>query len=177
EADRDRKFGAVLAQPVEFESGPHRPCLRCADIAGSVADMAAPVAFGNQHLDLLADQFLAAIAEQQLGLRVDELNLSLIAGDQNRVWSGLQEVAEARLAGAQIAFGLRAGRDVADDRSEEDVMLDFRTRQGEIDGKLPAIPVAPDEFDRLADDVRFPSAQISLQSLRMRLMKPLGHEQ
>src|SRR6185369_5807889 len=105
EADRDRKLGTILAPTVEFEPGTHRPRLRRADIAGSIADMVAAVAFGYQHLDLLADQFLTAIAEQKLGLRVDELNSSLIVGDQNRVRSGFQEIAEARLAGAQIAFG------------------------------------------------------------------------
>src|SRR5688500_11967885 len=46
EPDRDRKFGAVLAQSVKFDPGAHRPRDSCADVAIAMAAMCAAIAFG-----------------------------------------------------------------------------------------------------------------------------------
>ena len=62
----------LLRRPVQLLALPHGPDAGVGREAVAVGDVAGAEALGNQHFDRLADQFLAAIAEHPLRLRVDE---------------------------------------------------------------------------------------------------------
>jgi hypothetical protein len=75
EADLHRELGAPLLAPEELQARAHRPRGRVAHVAlHELAGLAAQ-ALGDELGDALPDDLAAAIAEQQLRLRVDERNV------------------------------------------------------------------------------------------------------
>jgi hypothetical protein len=58
----------------------------------------------QQHLDRLAQQRLAAVAEHLFGLRVDQHNFPFPIDDDNRVRRRFQQSAEERLRGFGLQF-------------------------------------------------------------------------
>ena len=72
QADLDRELAAVAAQAVELQPRAHRARARIGEVAAAVPAVGAAVALGHEHLDGLADQLGAGVAEELLGLRVDE---------------------------------------------------------------------------------------------------------
>jgi hypothetical protein len=76
---------------MEREPCAHRPRMRFGEVTGAVIGVTAPVAVRHEHLDELAPQLLAPIAEQPPGLRVDEHDQPARIDDHQRVQSGLQQ--------------------------------------------------------------------------------------
>ena len=76
QADFDRELAAVFAQAEQFEADAHGPDVRFGEEVGAMARMLAAIAFGDQHLDAVAQQLGAGVAEDLLGLSVDQRDLS-----------------------------------------------------------------------------------------------------
>src|SRR5439155_18068237 len=95
--DLDRKLGAVLAAAIELQAHPHRAHARLAEEAVAMARMLVSVALRHQELDPLLEQLAARIAEQPLGLRIDQHDASVASDDDDRIGSRFQEPPELLL--------------------------------------------------------------------------------
>ena len=75
---------------------------------------------GNQHLDIPAQQFRSRVAEQALGLGVDEHDLAVAVclDDHHRVGSGLEQAAEPRLRRLMCLLGDPPSGDVGQQHRE-----------------------------------------------------------
>src|SRR5262249_11100626 len=71
-ADRDGELGAVLAPAVELEARAHAAHARLGEEAGPMARVERPEALGDEDLHLAPDHLAAGVAEELLGLRIDE---------------------------------------------------------------------------------------------------------
>ena len=111
QGDLDGELGAVLAQPVELEVAAHRPGRGLAQIPLDVVAMLGARALGDELGDPLADELGAAIAEQPLGLRVDERDVAVTVDDHHRVGGGLQQRAELALRAPQQAVAAHEAAD------------------------------------------------------------------
>src|SRR5207245_8387650 len=76
EADLNGKLHAVFATSEEFEACPHRPHAAGGEKSLSMLHMADTIALRHKHLHRLSRQFLAAIVEQFLRLRINEDDLA-----------------------------------------------------------------------------------------------------
>ena len=63
--------------------------------------VAAAETLGDEHLDLLAQQLFARVAEYIFGLGVHHNDLALAVGDQDGIWGGFEQA-------AKVAFGLNS---------------------------------------------------------------------
>ncbi len=84
-ADFDWELGAVLAHPVKFQAGPHRPQLRAAHKTRAVSAMFSPEPFRYENLDGLVDQFGAIVTEQFFCLGVHHHNAAFLADNHNPI--------------------------------------------------------------------------------------------
>jgi hypothetical protein len=55
-----------------------------------MADMSGTKTIGDEKLDRLPDQLVARVTKDLLGLKVDELDLSVGAGNDHRVWRSIE---------------------------------------------------------------------------------------
>src|SRR6266511_5142529 len=76
QADLDREFGAVAVARDQVEADSHGAGMRFGDIRRAMLSMACTQAFGQQHLDWLADQFDAIVAKHALVLSVVQHHLT-----------------------------------------------------------------------------------------------------
>ena len=97
EADLHGELAAVLAQAVELATRAHRPHPRRGEEAAAVSPACAAEPLGHQDLDLPPQQLLAGVAEERLGLGVDQDDPAGRVDDHHRVGGRLQEPAEFRL--------------------------------------------------------------------------------
>ena len=81
EADLDRELGAVLPQGEKSERRAHPPRLRILEIGRPMLHVASPEALREEHLDVLPDELSGAVAEQALGLPIDEPDPTGLVGD------------------------------------------------------------------------------------------------
>ena len=139
EADLDREFAAVLAPPGQFQPGAHFAHLGVGEVAGAVAQVLAAQALGHQQLHRLADHLLAQVAEQALGLLVDQRDQALLVDDHHRVGRGFQQVLD-------LLLGLLARGDVAHRGGGEVAFFGFQRRQADLDRELGAVTAAAPEF-------------------------------
>ena len=72
QGDVRREGAAVAAAPGQLEPGAHRPGPGVSYVAVPVPGVEGPGVVGDQHLDGLADQRVAVVPEQPLGLRVHQ---------------------------------------------------------------------------------------------------------
>ena len=86
----------------------HGPQVRIAEKARPVLAVLAAEALGHQHLDLLADEVGAGVAEQRLGLGVDQDDGALPVDDDHGVGRRFEEHAETFLG--RLALGDVLGR-------------------------------------------------------------------
>ncbi len=92
------ELAAVLAPGIEVEVGAHRAGPGSLEIAVPVADMTVAQGLRDQHLHPLADQLVARVAEDGLGPRIDEPDLSIQVDTDNGVGRELEELPFERLA-------------------------------------------------------------------------------
>src|ERR1035437_1693313 len=97
-----------------------------------------PVPIGNQHLDLAANQLLAAVAEELLRLGIRKLDLALVVHDHHRIGSGLEHRPGVRLRSLQL-------------RAHPDLIREVDRHQQEPN-RL-AVAVAPRSQDHSSDEV------------------------
>jgi hypothetical protein len=73
-----------------------------------VAGVSGPETLGDQHLHGLPEQRVAVVAEEPFGLPVHQQHLAACVDDDHRVGSGLQQLAEVPLDGADQEAGVRS---------------------------------------------------------------------
>ena len=80
-----------------FDAGP--------EVGGKVAVVSLPVGRGHQHLDVLPERLILAVAEQPLGARREQLDRAAFVDDDNAVGNGVEDAAKLRfaIAGSHIA--------------------------------------------------------------------------
>ena len=88
--------------------------------AQAVGDQPLRKAFRNDVLDLLAQQFVAAVAELLLGLNVEQHDLAGLVDHHHRIRRRLQQAAVAALHLRQMLLRRLAHADVADRRRDQD---------------------------------------------------------
>ena len=99
EADLGRELAAVLAPAGEVQADTHRTRPRIGDVAGAMPPGGVAHALGEQELDGLVQQLVAAVPEELLGLRVDEHDPPLTIHPDDGVGSGIEQVAEPAAGG------------------------------------------------------------------------------
>ena len=112
EADLCRELRAVLAHALEIQPCSHRPRARLREVAASVAWMSGPVALRDEDLDRLAEELVAGVPEEPLGLAVDEHDPAVLADDHQRIGGRLHQPPEP-FAAARVAGQLVASRAVS----------------------------------------------------------------
>jgi hypothetical protein len=132
EADLDGELGPVPSQPIQLKLRTHRPWPRGLKVATSMSWMPASKALGDKHLDELPNQIRARMAEELLGLRVDQNDLPLGVHDHHGVGSRFEEAPE-------LGLSLLALRDVADGGCYKRCVRASHWRQADLRGKFGAV--------------------------------------
>src|SRR4029077_7266896 len=94
QTDLDLEFGPILALAVKFQSGAHGACGGLGEEAGPVSGTGSPEALRNEYFDRLAQQFVACVAKEFLGLGVDEHDPAVFVDDHDGIRSGLEQSPE-----------------------------------------------------------------------------------
>ncbi len=105
-----RQLGTVLATEGQVEGRAHGPSRRLFKVAPSLLDMSRPIAFRQQHLNELTNQFFSGIAEHLLRLFIEQANATAGIDLENGVGGGSEQVLEPSLACTQIMDHLPARR-------------------------------------------------------------------
>src|SRR5450432_548169 len=179
EHDLDRKFGAILAPPGEFNPGadPLRQCV----LGGpeTIRDQPLREALWNDIGYFLPKKFVAAISELFLRLQVQQDDLPTLVDHHHRIGSRLEQPAIPGLHPRQMLFRLLADADVADRRRHQNSFGASQRTQHDLDRKFGAIPAPPDELDPGADLLRQcvlgGPKTVSDQPLREALRNNVGH--
>ena len=132
QADLDRELAAVLAQAVQLQPSPHGAGTWFGKKIAPVVRVTGAEALGHQQLDGLAQQLVAAPAEQFHRLRVDEDDVPLAVDDDHGVRRGLQQVLE-------LLVGALAVGDVADGTHHHGALFGVDGAQADLDRKLSTI--------------------------------------
>ena len=137
--DLDRKLAAILAPPGELD--PRADLLRQRVLRGAqtVRDQPLGEAFRNDVRHLLAEQFIAAVAELFLRLKIQQDDLAALVHHHHRVRRRLQQSAVSAFHLRQMLLRLLAHADVADRRRHQDSFGAFQRAQHDLDRKLAAI--------------------------------------
>ena len=98
QADLDREFALVLAQAVEFQAGAHRAHLGVGEVLAALLRMFATKTRRHQHIHRVAQQLGAGVAEELLGLCVDQHDAPVLACQHHRVGRGFEQRAEPRVS-------------------------------------------------------------------------------
>ena len=83
-----------FSSPYSSSPAPMPRAPRLGKVAVPMTRMLGPEALGHQHFDRLAEQFLARIAKQLLGLGIDQHDRPGLVDDDHRIGRRLQESAE-----------------------------------------------------------------------------------
>ena len=115
-----------LRRPDEFDAGADLLRQGLGGGAGAVGDQPFGEALGNDVLDLLPDQFIAAVAELLLRLHVQQDDFSARVHHHHGVRSGFQQPAVSAFHLRQMLFRVLAHADVADGRRHQRCLPRFR---------------------------------------------------
>src|SRR5260370_1270176 len=85
QADLDGEFRAVFAPAVKLQPGAHRAHFGIGEIAVAMVRMLVAKPRRNQHLDRVAEQLVASVAEELLGLRIDQRDAAVATDDHHSV--------------------------------------------------------------------------------------------
>src|SRR5207247_1728506 len=124
--------------------------LRIGKVPGSVLRVSAPESLGDEHFHWLTEKVLSGIAEELLGLGVDEQDATFPIHHHHRIGCGLEEAAE-------LVLGLPAVGDVADRARDERALLGLERAQADLDRELGAVLSRPIELQARSHgaDLRF----------------------
>jgi hypothetical protein len=92
QADLDRELAPVATPPDQPRPGAHRPHARVGEVAFAPARVHLAEALRDEELDGPADQLRARVAEEPLGLLVDEHDLAAPIDDDDRVGRRLEQL-------------------------------------------------------------------------------------
>src|SRR5258708_18996766 len=93
EIDLEGKRGAVAPLSIEVEPGPHGAHAHIADDVPSVACELRPKAFGHQHFEVLADDFVVGVPKQGGDLAIREPDGAERVDNDYRIRGGIQDLA------------------------------------------------------------------------------------
>ncbi len=131
QADFDGELAAVFAQAEEFEANAHGADMGLGEEVLAMARVLAAIALGDQHLDAMSQQFRASVAEELLGLSVDQRDLALVVDDDHGVGRGFEQRAEfffSLFSHGYVSYGARDEDTVGSlDRAKTDLEREFRT--------------------------------------------------
>ena len=94
ERDLGRERRPILAPGGQLHTRAHRPSHRMHDVAIAVLRMSSPERFRHQHLDSLAYQLVASVAELPLGLLVHQRDPAVRVHGHDRVGRRFEQVLE-----------------------------------------------------------------------------------
>src|SRR5262249_29578444 len=114
-----RKGRAVLAAADDFAADADDLGLAGVEVAFDVAVVLAPIGFGHQHLDVLADDLVGGIPEQLLARRIEHQHRAVRVDQDRSIDGSFKQGLHARRAFAHRPLGRFAFRDVADDADED----------------------------------------------------------
>ena len=97
ETDVDWKLRAIFAPAVQFQACTHGPHTGMTEVRGPIFRMPAPDALRQQHFHLLSQQLFARVAEQPLGLGIDQNDPAILLRYHNGIRGGFEEQSEAFL--------------------------------------------------------------------------------
>jgi hypothetical protein len=81
EHDVDRKLGAILTLPGQFQSGTHSPQSRFSDVVSSMCHVTLPEPGWHQHLNSVTDKLSSSVAKHRPCLIIDADNTPALIGD------------------------------------------------------------------------------------------------
>ncbi len=143
---------------------------RVAEEAGDVTRVADAKALGNQHLQRLAEQFRARIAEQRLRVAIDESDLAAAVCHEHRVGRRLHHQAKALLGPFTLA-------DVDDRCDGEETCDGLDGVQADLDGNLGAVLVQTEQIAARTHGTRLWSDKEARHVRRMVMPETGGHQQ
>ncbi len=121
---------------MQFQARTHRPDLPVDEIALPEVGVAAAEPVGYEHLDGSPQQVLSGVAEERLGLGVDQLDGAPLVDDHHGVGRRLQQGPEARIGGSALA-------DVPYGRGDQQAFGRLQRAQADLDGELTPVPAQP----------------------------------
>jgi hypothetical protein len=160
---------SVLAQAVQIDAGAHRAGPWCGEVAVAKSGVPAPVPLRHQHLDGLAQELLASIAEQPLGLGVDQHDAPGPVDDHHGVGCGLEQPAE-------LLLGLLAIGDVADRARHQRPLIGLEGRQADLDRELAAVATTPAQLEPRAHRARPGRRREGVAVSAVPLAEPVGQQ-
>ena len=78
QADFDGEFAAIFAQAVELAACAHGADARRIGVVVAMVDVSTAIAVGKEPFNRLAEKFVARVAKNRFGLRVDENDCALL---------------------------------------------------------------------------------------------------
>ena len=103
QTDLHRKLEAVLAQSIQLQPGAHRAKPGLGEVLRAVSGMLAAKPQRQQHFHRPLEQLRARVAEQPLGLRIDQHNVAFVIHDHFGVRRRLEQPPEFLFR--RFAFG------------------------------------------------------------------------
>ncbi len=169
QADLDRELRAVLAAAVQLEPGSHRPHSRVREEAAPMGPVTAALPIGHQQLDALTDELGTWVAEETLGLNVDQLDRAVGVDDHHRVRGRLEQRAKPGVGALAIA-------DVAHGRGDETATLGIEGGEADLGGKLAPVLAATEELDADAHGPRPRIDDVLGSALAMVVVESCGNQ-
>src|SRR5260221_9054017 len=159
QTDLDREFGAVLAKAEQLEPGAHRTDFGAGEEPRAMLRVVALEPLGNELFDGLPEQFLPRVAEQLLGLRIDDFDVPVHTHNHHRVGSSIQKRSEL------VLHALSVGH-VADGARNEQPFRCVDRAETDFDWKLRAIFAQAIQIEPGAHRTNFGTAEISAAMAR-----------
>ncbi len=151
EHDFNGELAAILAPGGQFNAGADLLGQSFGGRAGAVGDQPFGEALGNDVLDFLSHQFVAAVAKLFLRLHVQQNDVAALVDHHHGVGSGFEQPAIAAFHLRQMFFRVPAHADVADRRRHQRPFGAFERAEHDFDGELAAILAPRGEFNAGAD--------------------------
>src|ERR1700722_4753978 len=152
--DLDGELAALLPPVNEFNSSADLLRQRFCGASGAVRDQPLRKTLGNDVLQLLPYQLVAAISELFFRLNIQQNDLSRGVHHYHRIRSRFQQSAVSALHLCQMSFRFLAHADVADCRRDQNSFCAFQRTAHDLDGELAALLPPVNEFNSSADLLR-----------------------
>ena len=145
---------AILAPPGELDARADLLRERIVGAAQAIGDQPLGETLRDDVLHLLAEEFIAAVAELLLRLDIQEHDFAGLVHDHHRIGGRLQQAAISALHLRHVLLRGLAHADVADGRRHQDAVGALERAKHDFDGKRAAILAPPGELDARADLLR-----------------------
>ena len=177
QGDLHRKLRAIASPRHEVEATTHRSRVGVLEVRGAMADMRAPQALGQQHLQRLSQQGLPRIAERLFAFPIGRGDRPPLIHDEDGVRRCFEDRFSVGLAPVNGRGGPRTLRDVsgdlggADDSSPD--VPDGRAGEGDVD---PPPPLRHAHGFKVVDRLPPPNALEDVRLLRHSILGDDAHD-